>query len=144
MLVGGFAKNKYVQSTIKNVTNNRKLIIPDEPGLAVLRGSVLFGHYTKVITSRKMRYTYGVAGTVPYNKKIHPKSSKCVIHGKPMVRNAFIIFIKANDDVKPGTEITKECSDPQGGERNIVIPIFRSNSENPILSMIGIVWKLDK
>lgn len=51
IMVGGFSECDLVQTALRNMFGgDRKIIIPDESGLAVLRGAVLFGHQKKKIT----------------------------------------------------------------------------------------------
>jgi len=44
LLVGGFAESKLMQDAVKNAFKDRSVIIPEEAGLAVMKGAVLFGH----------------------------------------------------------------------------------------------------
>ncbi|VDI42555.1 Hypothetical predicted protein [Mytilus galloprovincialis] len=45
IMVGGFSECELVQMAVRNeFGTERKIIIPDEAGLAVLKGAVLFGH----------------------------------------------------------------------------------------------------
>lgn len=45
MTVGGFSESELVQMAVRNRFGaDRKSIIPDESMLAVLKGTVLFGH----------------------------------------------------------------------------------------------------
>ncbi|CAC5408686.1 unnamed protein product [Mytilus coruscus] len=51
IMVGVFSENELVQIALRNrFGGDRKIIIPDESGLAVLKGAVLFGHQEKKIT----------------------------------------------------------------------------------------------
>ncbi|OWF38506.1 heat shock 70 kDa protein 12B-like isoform X1 [Mizuhopecten yessoensis] len=44
VMVGGFSECRLVQDAIQNRFTSKKIIVPEEPGLAVLRGAVLLGH----------------------------------------------------------------------------------------------------
>lgn len=58
LLVGGFGENMYVQDKLKQSleTLNRKLIVPDDAGLIVLKGAVRCGHIPNLISSKIRRY----------------------------------------------------------------------------------------
>jgi molecular chaperone DnaK (HSP70) len=58
LLVGGFAECPLVQSAMKRNFPNKRIIIPEEAGLSVLKGAVLFGHRPDYIVSRVMRFSY--------------------------------------------------------------------------------------
>lgn len=45
VLVGGFAESPMLQAAITNAfKDKKKVIVPRDAGLAVLKGAVLFGH----------------------------------------------------------------------------------------------------
>jgi activator of 2-hydroxyglutaryl-CoA dehydratase len=48
-MVGGFSECELVQDAIRDkIRSSITLIIPEEAGLAVLKGAVLFGHQPKL------------------------------------------------------------------------------------------------
>lgn len=73
LLVGGFSESLMLQSEIREAFKNKKVIIPEEAGLAVLKGAVLCGHEPKTVSGRVCRYTYGVKTATKFNSSIHPK-----------------------------------------------------------------------
>ncbi|XP_052791590.1 heat shock 70 kDa protein 12B-like [Mya arenaria] len=44
LLVGGYAESSVLQQAFRDNFPNKRLIVPEEAGLAVLKGAVLFGH----------------------------------------------------------------------------------------------------
>ncbi|XP_062599964.1 heat shock 70 kDa protein 12A-like [Saccostrea cucullata] len=52
MMVGGFSESPILQDMIKQSFPDMRVIIPPEPGVAVLKGAVLFGHNPVTISSR--------------------------------------------------------------------------------------------
>ncbi|XP_062605182.1 heat shock 70 kDa protein 12B-like, partial [Saccostrea cucullata] len=52
LMVGGFSESPILQNMIKKSFPDMTVIIPPEPGLAVLKGAVLFGHKPVTISSR--------------------------------------------------------------------------------------------
>lgn len=62
LMVGGFSESAMLQEKVeKTFPRSRfRLIIPEEAGLAVLKGAVLFGHNPKMITARVCKYSYGI------------------------------------------------------------------------------------
>lgn len=91
LIVGGFGECKPVQEAIRSHFPDQRIIVPDESGLAVLRGAVLFGYMSGIIRSRKMRYTYGIATR---------QNSGCF-------RDSFEIFVSVGADVEVGGYISK-------------------------------------
>jgi hypothetical protein len=61
LMVGSFAECELVQDAIRDkIGSSIKLIIPEEAGLAVLKGAVLFGHQPKIVCRRIAKITYGI------------------------------------------------------------------------------------
>ena len=60
VMVGGFSESRCLQREISRAFPNKYLVIPEDPGLAVVKGAVIYGHDPKAIVSRIARYTYGV------------------------------------------------------------------------------------
>ncbi|KAK3602782.1 hypothetical protein CHS0354_026330 [Potamilus streckersoni] len=74
LMVGGFSESRFLQEQIRTRLPDCRIIIPADPGLAVLKGAVIFGHDPSVVSTRVSRYTYGTSTTVPFMKNIHPYS----------------------------------------------------------------------
>ena len=73
LMVGGFSESPILQARIKNEFRNCRIVIPNEPGLAVLKGAVLFGHNPCSISERIAKYWYGIASFKSPDPKIHSK-----------------------------------------------------------------------
>ena len=69
-MVGGFSESRLLQNEMKKRFSKR-LFIPSDTQLAVLKGAVLFGHYPTEITSRIARKTYGYGTNAVFDPKIH-------------------------------------------------------------------------
>nr|XP_022294724.1 heat shock 70 kDa protein 12A-like [Crassostrea virginica] len=52
LMVGGFSESPILQERIKRDFQDYRIVIPNEPGLAVLMGAVLFGHDPSIISER--------------------------------------------------------------------------------------------
>ena len=76
LMVGGFSESPMLQEAIKNCMPGKKVIVPAEPGLAVLKGAVIFGHDPTVIKERRCRFTYGVRTSYRFETGKHPESKK--------------------------------------------------------------------
>ena len=72
LLVGGFAESPMLQEAVKEAFRNKKVIVPQDAGLAVLKGAVLYGHQPKTISARVCKYTYGVEIMKIFDNAIHP------------------------------------------------------------------------
>jgi len=71
LLVGGYSECPLLQSLIVTTFPDKRLIIPNDAGLAILRGAVINGHEPDTIMERICRYSYGVATCVPFIPFLH-------------------------------------------------------------------------
>lgn len=79
LMVGGFSESQYLQDKMKDAFPNIEMVTPNDAGLAVLKGAVLYGHDPKAIVSRIARFSYGVSSLVRYDVKKHsPQKNKIV------------------------------------------------------------------
>ncbi|XP_052781208.1 heat shock 70 kDa protein 12B-like isoform X1 [Mya arenaria] len=130
VLVGGFGESTYVQERLRADIPDKRLIVPAEAGLAVLKGAVRFGHNPTIITSRVMKYTYGVEVKMIYDEKIHSDDKKYFDEdGKWRVFKCFDVFVRVNKDVPIDHKITKGYI-PLAYRTSIAI--FRTTTENPV------------
>ncbi|XP_045204106.2 heat shock 70 kDa protein 12A-like [Mercenaria mercenaria] len=101
VMVGGFSESPMLQETVKKKFPSVKVIVPDEAGLAVLKGAVIYGHCPKVIAERISKFTYGVECTQKYKEGHHPEGRKIKnVDNEYDVENVFNVYVKAGQKVK--------------------------------------------
>ncbi|XP_052795057.1 heat shock 70 kDa protein 12A-like isoform X2 [Mya arenaria] len=101
VMVGGFSESPLLQDTVRRKFPGMKIIVPQEAGLAVLKGAVIFGHRPKVITERVSKWTYGIACTQTYTVGNHPASRKYVnVDGVEKVDDIFSVHVKVGQHLK--------------------------------------------
>ena len=59
LMVGGFSESQLLQTRVREAFPEKTVICPNEAGLAVLKGAVIFGHNPGAISERISRFTYG-------------------------------------------------------------------------------------
>ncbi|XP_071125381.1 uncharacterized protein [Mytilus edulis] len=59
VIVGGFAENTLLKKEFNKTFSGNTIIVPNEAGLAVLKGAVLYGHDPSCVVTRKCDRTYG-------------------------------------------------------------------------------------
>ncbi|XP_053400356.1 heat shock 70 kDa protein 12A-like isoform X2 [Mercenaria mercenaria] len=132
LVVGGFSECEIVQNAIKNEFKRKKVIFPPEPGLAVLKGAVLFGHNPGIIASRKARFTYGVRGSVEFDSAQHPAHTKRIVNGVAMCSDVFKVLVKQGEEVETGHRITETKYPASDDDRTANIELFLSTDPNPV------------
>lgn len=105
LAVGGYSESPVLINAIKEKFPNLTIIVPKDPGLAVLKGAVLYGFEPQAITERVSQYTYGVAMQKPYDPDVYDESKISAIRGhggKRMVDDVFDKHIEIGKVCKIG------------------------------------------
>lgn len=131
LLVGGFAECSLLQAKIRKTLLPRRVLVPEESGLTVLKGAVLFGHNSKAIDSRKIRVTYGVNVRDFFNPDKHDQEHHIEVDGVERCRDAFDIIIQKDVTVSPGTTVKKNYASLKG-DKIIEIDVYVSENHSPV------------
>ena len=75
LLVGGYAdlESPLVQKRFREDFAHCYIISPQDSGLVVMKGAVLFGHNPMFISERILRFSYGSAVHNEFDPDIHPQ-----------------------------------------------------------------------
>ncbi|XP_062612228.1 heat shock 70 kDa protein 12B-like [Saccostrea cucullata] len=131
LMVGGFSECKLIQEAIKNNFKNNRIIIPEEAGLAIVKGAVLFGHNPKTIVSRKTKWTYGVQSNRNFESG-DPPEKKIKVGGIDKCKDIFSVHVGVNETVEVGTPLEPRCYLPLHKDSDTVdIPIYVSSERFP-------------
>ena len=86
-IVGGFAGSAYLQEFFTaEFDRYMKILVPEEAGMCVMKGAVLFGHDSKYISSRISRFNYGLLKDIPFRKSKHDENRKFVKDGREWIK----------------------------------------------------------
>ncbi|KAK3099718.1 hypothetical protein FSP39_008541 [Pinctada imbricata] len=141
LLVGGFSESPMVLQKLKSVLPNQRIIAPQDPGLAVLKGAVLFGHDPTVISSRISRYTYGFELKMPFERGVHPEIYKVVDKGKTFCNYVFDVCVNVGDEVPIGHTV-KRTYIPDEDDARYGLPLYRTGNRSPTFTRSGATEKL--
>ena len=126
LMVGGFSESPILQAYIKNKFPGFRIVIPNEPGLAVLKGAVLFGHDPCLISERIAKYWYGTASFTEFNPKIHKKEKQ---KGN-LCGDIFDVCVPKGTTLKVHEKKTKGPYETNREEQEIMdLEIYASESE---------------
>ncbi|VDI22969.1 Hypothetical predicted protein [Mytilus galloprovincialis] len=132
IMVGGFSECELVQMAVRNKFGaDRKIIIPDESGLAVLKGAVLFGHQKKKITKRILTKTYGIQSWPEWDPDIHPETKKIRMGGTDRCKDVFFKFATIDDKVEDGHTSSQIFQALNPNERTLECAIYTSTDPSP-------------
>ena len=130
LMVGGFSESDMLQHAIRKNFPDMKLIIPREPGLAVLKGAVIYGHNPNCIVERVCRYTYGIEISTPFNDEKHDRTKKVEIEGKWYCEDIFDKHVEIGQTVKFGEKQAEKSYTPlKENQSSISFAIYTSKSK---------------
>nr|XP_034302783.1 heat shock 70 kDa protein 12A-like [Crassostrea gigas] len=132
LLVGGFAESPMLQTVIREAFINKNVIIPQEAGLAVLKGAVICGHEPEKISGRVCRYTYGVNKITEFDSTIHSRFKKILRNNEEFCDDIFSIHVCVGQIVEVGEPQVKQTYvvvEPD--QTKIGFEIYTSNNKEP-------------
>ena len=140
LMVGGFSESSIVQAAVNDVFGpestdktfgKRRIIVPEESGLAVLKGAVFFGHIPNAISRRVSRYTYGIQSYPEFNPSRHPADKKVMIDGVARCKDVFFPYVRKGEQIKPGQQHSQVFQALRPKESKLECAVYISERANP-------------
>jgi hypothetical protein len=130
-LVGGFAESPLLQAAIRGAFGSQmRIIIPQDVGLTILKGAVLFGLDPTVVRVRRAAMTYGVGVLNRYVVGKHPKSKLVKKNGIEWCTDVLDKFVIADQAVNLGDKTTRSYAPAKPGQNYTIITIYNTEEEN--------------
>lgn len=131
LMVGGFSECVIIQNAIKSNFPDKRIIIPEDAGLAVVKGAVLFGYDPFIIKSRKAQYSYGIATSRNFRRG-DPDSKRSVVRGMDKCCDVFSKHVTINDTMAVDSPLEPQTYSPlHANSEKVVVKIFTCTEEDP-------------
>lgn len=115
-LVGGFAESPLLQHAIRDAFASQvRVIIPNDVGLTILKGAVLFGLDPTVIRVRRSVLTYGVGVLNKFIPGKHPREKIVRRNGIMWCTDVFDTFVKADQAITLGDKVQRSYAPAKKG-----------------------------
>lgn len=132
LMVGGFSESPMLQEAIKKGFTNKKVVIPLDAGLTVLKGAVIYGHHPTAIVSRVSKHTYGIKTYVNFNPEKHPENRRVVIDGVAKCEGVFDKHVEIGEEVKRGTAFGEHSYVPVSRDgTGINLKVYTTKEKTP-------------
>ncbi|XP_061188242.1 heat shock 70 kDa protein 12A-like [Saccostrea echinata] len=132
IMVGGFSECKIIQKALQSkYKGSKRLIIPDEAGLAVVKGAVYFGHLPDVISRRVSRYTYGIQSWPEFCPGKDPEEKKIKVNNSFRCKDVMFPVIKRGEQIKVGHRKSQVFQALKPNQTELECAIFVSDKEDP-------------
>lgn len=132
LLIGGYAESPMLQESMRKRFGHLKIITPQEAGLSVLKGAVVFGHEPDAISTRVCKYTYGVDIYETFDPKIHPAEKKTVKNGQDRCKDVFSTHVSVGQEIHIGeSQDSREYEVVTPDQTAIDLVLYASPIKNP-------------
>eukprot|EP00062_Callorhinchus_milii_P022316 gi/632979985/ref/XP_007906775.1/ PREDICTED: heat shock 70 kDa protein 12B-like [Callorhinchus milii] len=130
-LVGGFAESAMLQQAVQGMLGGKcRVIIPQDVGLTILKGAVLFGLDPGVVRVRRSPLTYGVGVLNTFVEGKHPQDKLLVKDGVRWCTDVFDSFVAADQSVAVGEVVHRSYTPARRGQSKILINIYCSAADS--------------
>ncbi|CAC5413741.1 unnamed protein product [Mytilus coruscus] len=130
-MVGGFSECNLLQNEIRKSFPGKRIIIPKDAGLSVLKGAVLFGHRPDYIKSRIMSRTYGVMTSLPFDPRKFDEKYRVVMDNEERCDKIFSLIASVDDSVEAGTKVEKSYFTPFPNQEKMDFNVYVSTEAIP-------------
>ncbi|CAL8327125.1 unnamed protein product [Lota lota] len=130
-LVGGFAESPMLQRAVQNALGRScRIIIPQDVGLTILKGAVLFGLDPTVVRVRRCPLSYGVGVLNRFVDGRHPRHKLLVKDGREWCTDVLDRFVAVDQSVALGEVVRRSYTPARAGQRKIIINIYCSATDD--------------
>ena len=119
LMVGGFSESPMLRHAVETAFPGKTIIIPQESGLAVLKGAVQYGYEPRIISTRVCKFTYGVRMYSEFKAGVDPESKRHVVDGS----------VKCKDTFKKHVEIGQAVHINEVTEEHIYYPVYTKQTQ---------------
>ncbi|XP_060082490.1 heat shock 70 kDa protein 12A-like [Ylistrum balloti] len=130
ILVGGFAESKIMQEAVKTMLTGKKVVIPQECGLAVLKGAVLYGLNPGIVSARISQHTYGTQVHRFFLKDFDDEEMRDKKH-RNYCKQVFNKLIEKDELVYVGKTVETEVFPLTADMTAMTISMYYSDQKNP-------------
>lgn len=98
-LVGGFSEAQFLRKEISRSFSDKRILIPQDPELAIIRGAVEFAQDPTLLRARIMGKTYGVDTCCTFDPKKHPREKQMFRNSKAYCRDIFVTLARKGERI---------------------------------------------
>lgn len=134
-LVGGFSESPLLQNEIRRGFSSQvRVIIPQDVGLTILKGAVMFGLDPTVVRVRRSALTYGVGVLNKFVPGKHPPEKRTLKDGVEWCTDIFDTFVTVDQSIALGDKVTRSYTPAKSYQTSTVIGIYCSEKEHVLFT----------
>ena len=97
--VGGFSEAQFLRKEISHRFENKRILIPQDPELAIIYGAVQFAQDPTLLRARVMGKTYGIGTCSTFDPDKHPQEKRFETPHETLCRDIFRTLVKKNERI---------------------------------------------
>lgn len=133
LLVGGFSESPMLQEALKSNFPDKRIIIPEDAGLVVLKGAVIFGHNPITIVSRIAKCSYGVRVFRNFDPEKHPENKKVQEGKRTKCADVFALHVRKGQELVVGEVQSEQRYTPLYADQlTLDFDVYTSTKEDPM------------
>ncbi|XP_053400595.1 heat shock 70 kDa protein 12A-like [Mercenaria mercenaria] len=129
LLVGGFGECGLVKAAFEESFPDKRLMIPPEAGLAVLKGAVRFGHLPEIVSTRISRFTIGREGW-PIFEAHHDPDKKVEVGGTERCKDVFQKMVEIDQEITKMHSYEEQTTPVSADSEGVMIKLFSSTKRD--------------
>lgn len=107
---------------------NKGIVVPPVPGEAIVDGALYLGLDPSILSSRRMRMTYGCAAMKVFDPNIHDPKKRKVIGSTAYCVDIFDKFVTNGEEVEIDKGVTYKAS--LADQKSMVIAVYGTKVTN--------------
>ena len=132
LMVGGFSESPMLRGAIEHAFSDKKVILPNEAGLSVLKGAVIFGHTPLTIAARVCKHSYGVSIARAFKNRKDPQSKMFIANQLVYCSDVFSRHVQIGQSVNVGDSFDDQTYYPISADQaEAAVEIFASDKPKP-------------
>ena len=138
LMVGGYSESPMLRDAIIRTFSDKQVFSPQEAGLAVLKGAVIFGHQyqseTLPFKYRVAKFTYGISTNVPFIDHVHDETKRISTRlGEDHCKDVFSKHVEIGDKIEVGAPQKEETYGVlYRKQKNMSFEVFTSKKSDPM------------
>ena len=97
--VGGFSEAQFLRKEISHRFENKRILVPQDPQLAIIYGAVQFAQDPTLLRARVMGKTYGMETCLTFDPDKHPQEKRVETPHSTLCSDIFKTLVKKNERI---------------------------------------------
>lgn len=132
LMFGGFSEPPMLKSAVIGKLPDKRVIIPNEYCLSILKGAVLFGFNSRVVASKICKYMYGICIQDDSRPGIDLEEKKVMVEGRLLCDNRFSKHVSVGQSIAIDEATREKTYRPsEADQTKVALKVYVTESLDP-------------